>query len=46
MNSNPSATIGVSPFIGSNGYEPEMSFDLKLNPALLLLANARDVKER
>jgi hypothetical protein len=46
MNSNPSATTGVSPFMGSNGYEPEMSFDLKPDPAPLPPANARDAKER
>jgi hypothetical protein len=46
MNSNPSATTGVSPFLGSNGYEPHMSFDLQPDPALLPPANARDAKER
>ena len=28
MNSNPSATTGISPFIGTNGYKPNMTFDL------------------
>jgi hypothetical protein len=28
MNSNPSVTTGISPFLGSNGYEPHMTFDL------------------
>jgi hypothetical protein len=46
MNSNPSATTGVSPFMGSNGYEPQMSFDLMPDPAPLPPANTRDAKER
>ena len=46
MNSNPSATTGVSPFMGTNGYEPQMSFDLRPDPIPLPPANARDAKER
>jgi hypothetical protein len=48
MNSNPSATTGVSPFLGSNGYDPQMSFDLQPDPSLTTLppANTRDAKER
>jgi hypothetical protein len=46
MNSNPSATTGVSPFMGSSGYDPQMSFDLQPDPIPLPPANSRDVKER
>jgi hypothetical protein len=46
MNSNPSATTGVSPFMGSNGYDPQMAFDLQPDPIPLPPANSRDAKER
>jgi hypothetical protein len=46
MNSNPSATTGISPFMGSNGYEPYMTFDLQPEPAPLPPASTHEAKER
>jgi hypothetical protein len=46
MNSNPSTTTGISPFMGTNGYEPQMSFDLQLDLVLLPPKDTKETKER
>ena len=46
MNSNPSATTRISPFMGTNGYKPQMTFDLQLDPIPLAPKDIKDKKER
>jgi Chromo (CHRromatin Organisation MOdifier) domain len=46
MNSNPSATTGISPFMGTNGYEPQMTFDLQPDPVPLPPKDTKEAKER
>jgi hypothetical protein len=45
MNANPSATTGISPFFATNGYEPNMTFDLQISTPLPP-PNAREATER
>jgi hypothetical protein len=45
INSNPSTTTGISPFMGMNGYEPQMSFDLQLDLVLLPPKDTKETKE-
>jgi len=46
MNANLSKTTSISSFFATNGYEPQMSFDLQPDPEPLPLLNAREAKER
>jgi hypothetical protein len=46
MNANPSATTGISPFFATNGYKPQMSFDLQPNPIPLPPRDSREKREQ
>jgi hypothetical protein len=46
MNANPSATTGISPFFATNGYEPQMSFDLQPSEEVTLPRSSKEAFER
>ena len=46
MNANPSSSTGISLFFATNGYEPQMSFDLKETGTVLPPKDSREAAER
>jgi hypothetical protein len=46
MNANPLSTTGISPFFATNGYEPQMSFNLQPAVAPLPPKDARERREQ